>query len=93
VTACSSPKLHWITADSPAPQLVSCGPSGSQTPNPQKTICGRMMAEPALERRAAPSFSGARASPRTVEITMEIYTEVSDDATRAGLKKLGDSLA
>ena len=25
--------------------------------------------------------------------TMEIYTEVSDDATRAGLKKLGDSLA
>ena len=25
-------------------------------------------------------------------ITMEIYTEVSDQAARAGLKKLGDSL-
>ena len=26
-------------------------------------------------------------------ITMEIYTEVSDAATRAGLMKLGESLA
>ncbi|HWD06878.1 MAG TPA: site-specific integrase [Amycolatopsis sp.] len=26
-------------------------------------------------------------------ITMEIYTQVSDEATRAGLKKLGDALA
>lgn len=25
-------------------------------------------------------------------ITMEIYTEVSDEATREGLEKLGDSL-
>lgn len=53
-----------------------------------RRTCGSLLADLDVHPRVAMAIlRHARFA-----ITMEIYTEVSDDATRAGLKKLGDSL-
>lgn len=53
-----------------------------------RRTCGSLLADLDVHPRVAMAIlRHARFA-----ITMEVYTEVSDDATRAGLKKLGDSL-
>jgi len=53
-----------------------------------RRTCGSILADLDVHPRVA------MAIPRHAQfgVTMEIYTEVSDTTTRAGLKKLGDSL-
>jgi integrase len=54
-----------------------------------RRTCGSLLADLDVHPRVAMAIL----RHAQFEITMEIYTEVSDEATRAGLKKLGDSLA
>jgi integrase len=55
-----------------------------------RRTCGSLLADLDVHPRVAMAIL-----PRSAQfaITMEIYTEVSDAATRAGLMRLGDSLA
>jgi integrase len=54
-----------------------------------RRTCGSLLADLDVHPRVAMAIL----RHAQFAITMEIYTEVSDEATRAGLKKLGDSLA
>jgi len=54
-----------------------------------RRTCGSLLADLDVHPRVAMAIL----RHAQFAITMEIYTEVSDAATRAGLKKLGDSLA
>ncbi len=53
-----------------------------------RRTCGSLLADLDVHPRVAMAIL----RHAQFAITMEIYTEVSDEATRAGLKKLGDSL-
>lgn len=53
-----------------------------------RRTCGSLLADLDVHPRVAM----ATLRHAQFAITMETYTEVSDEATRAGLKKLGDSL-
>lgn len=53
-----------------------------------RRTCGSLLADLDVH----PSVAMAILRHAHFAITMEIYIEVSDEATRAGLKKLGDSL-
>jgi integrase len=53
-----------------------------------RRTCGALLADLDVHPRVAMAIL----RHAQFEITMEIYTEVSDEATRAGPKKLGDSL-
>ena len=54
---------------------------------PRRT-CGSLLADLDVHPRVAMAIL----RHAQFAITMEVYTEVSNEATRAGLKKLGDSL-
>jgi integrase len=53
-----------------------------------RRTCGSLLADLDVHPRVAMAIL----RHAQFAITMEVYTEVSDEATRAGLKKLGDSL-
>jgi hypothetical protein len=52
-----------------------------------RRTCGSLLADLDVHPRVAMAIMRQQFA-----VTMEIYTEVSNEATRAGLKKLGDSL-
>ena len=54
-----------------------------------RRTCGSLLADLDVQPRVAMAIL----RHAQFAITMEIYTEVSDAATRAGLMKLGESLA
>lgn len=58
------------------------------TPHDGRRTCGSLLADLDVHPRVAMAIL----RHAQFSITMEIYTEVSDEATRAGLKKLGESL-